>query len=213
MAHDDWRQRPEEWRPSYEQGRYPQGQGGYAGGGYSQGPSGPSSFGEQGPYGHGGYSGGGSQSSFGPSYGEQGRYGQGGYGQGSFGQGGGFGYREELPGSFVGRGPKGYRRSDERIKEDVSDRLEQHPQIDASEIEVQVREAVVTLTGSVDDRRIRRMVEDTVEAVPGVKDCVNQLRVQGRQEQGGSPQGFQASTSRSSGERSGQDAPSKSRNR
>ena len=42
---------------------------------------------------------------------------------------------------FRGRGPKGYRRSDERIKEDISDRLADDWQVDASEIDVGVSNA------------------------------------------------------------------------
>ena len=42
---------------------------------------------------------------------------------------------KERRGLFFGRGPKGYRRSDERIKEEISDRLMTHPDIDASDID------------------------------------------------------------------------------
>jgi hypothetical protein len=59
----------------------------------------------------------------------------------------------------------------------VSDRLEQHPDIDASDIEVQVRDGAVTLTGSVEARYVKRMAEDVCESVSGVKEVVNQLRV------------------------------------
>ena len=41
--------------------------------------------------------------------------------------------------SHVGRGPKGYRRSDERIEEDINEQLPRHPEIDAREIEVKVK--------------------------------------------------------------------------
>ena len=96
---------------------------------------------------------------------------------------GGTGYgdfqRESTRGRFTGRGPKGYIRSDERIKEDVSDRLEQHGEIDASEIEVQVSRGEVTLEGTVEDRRTKRMAEDIIETCPGVKQVHNRIRVQG----------------------------------
>lgn len=78
---------------------------------------------------------------------------------------------------YRGRGPKGWKRSDERIKEDVSDLLERHPYIDASEIEVNVKDGVVILSGSVEDRRTKRMTEDAVENLPGVKDVRNELNV------------------------------------
>ena len=41
--------------------------------------------------------------------------------------------------SRVGRGPKGDRCSDERIEEDINEQLARHPEIDASEIEVKVK--------------------------------------------------------------------------
>lgn len=79
--------------------------------------------------------------------------------------------------NFFGVGPKGYKRSDDRIREDVSERLEDHPQIDASNIEVQVLEAEVTLTGSTPNRLSKRLAEDVAERVRGVKDVHNQVRV------------------------------------
>lgn len=84
------------------------------------------------------------------------------------------------PGPFSGVGPRGYRRSDERILEEVCERLTQHAQIDASQIEIEVKEGEVTLTGSVDDRRIKRMVEANVDRIPGVIDVHNRLRLSDR---------------------------------
>ena len=78
---------------------------------------------------------------------------------------------------YTGRGPKGYRRSDERIREDVSDALERHPAIDASEIEVQVRDGVVHLSGSVENRNQKRLAEDAVEHLNGVRDVKNELSI------------------------------------
>lgn len=80
-------------------------------------------------------------------------------------------------GQFTGRGPKGWRRSDERVREDVSETLELHPEIDASEIEVEVKEGLVTLKGSVADRRQKRMAEDIIESCAGVRDIRNELSV------------------------------------
>jgi osmotically-inducible protein OsmY len=77
---------------------------------------------------------------------------------------------------FRGRGPKGYRRSDERIKEDVNDRLSDG-YLDASEIEVNVQNAEVTLTGTVNSRRDKRLAEDLAESVSGVTNVENRLRV------------------------------------
>ena len=76
-----------------------------------------------------------------------------------------------------GRGPKGYRRSDERIKEDVNDRLSDDYYLDASDVEVQVQNTEVTLTGTVRSRSDKRRAEDLAESVSGVTNVENRLRV------------------------------------
>lgn len=81
-------------------------------------------------------------------------------------------------GPYSGRGPRGYQRSDARIEEDVNERLTRHPLLDASDIEVRVRGGEVTLSGMVDSRRAKRLAEDILEAISGIKDINNQLRVQ-----------------------------------
>jgi len=78
--------------------------------------------------------------------------------------------------NFRGRGPKGYRRSDERIREDVNDRLTDHAYLDASDIDVNVKEGEVTLSGKVFDRTDKRLAEDVAESVTGVKNVQNNLR-------------------------------------
>jgi BON domain len=84
----------------------------------------------------------------------------------------------ELPsGSYAGRGPKGYMRSDERIREDVSERLWADPWIDASEITVTVAKGEVTLEGTVEDRWTKRLADEIAEGCPGVKDVHNRLRI------------------------------------
>jgi osmotically-inducible protein OsmY len=79
--------------------------------------------------------------------------------------------------SFAGRGPRGYRRSDTRIAEDVNERLTWHPDLDATDIEVRVANGEVTLGGIVEDRRAKRLAEDIVEDVVGVSDVHNELKV------------------------------------
>jgi hypothetical protein len=81
--------------------------------------------------------------------------------------------------SHRGRGPKGYARSDDRLREIICERLTDDPRIDASEIHIEVKEQTVKLTGSVRDRRTKYEVEDLVEHC-GAKDIDNQLRVQSR---------------------------------
>lgn len=80
-------------------------------------------------------------------------------------------------GQYAGRGPRGYRRGDERIREDVCDRLTDDPRIDASDIDVQVKEGEVTLAGSVRSRDEKRFTEDVVERISGVRDVTNHLKV------------------------------------
>lgn len=83
-----------------------------------------------------------------------------------------------IAGPHTGRGPKGYRRSDERLQEEVSSRLEHHGEVDASEIEVKVEDGTVTLEGKVDDRRTKRLAEECAESVPGVRDVMNCLKIE-----------------------------------
>lgn len=80
-------------------------------------------------------------------------------------------------GQFRGRGPKGYQRSDDRIKEDINDRLTDDGQLDASEIEVTVEKGEVTLSGSVSERSDKRRAEDIAESISGVNNVENRIRV------------------------------------
>jgi BON domain len=75
------------------------------------------------------------------------------------------------------RGPKGYQRSDERLKEDISERLMEAWHIDSSEVSVDVRGGKVMLDGVVPDRRMKHAIEDLVDACPGVQDIDNRVRV------------------------------------
>lgn len=79
--------------------------------------------------------------------------------------------------SNKGKGPRGYRRSDERIAEDVNDRLSDDPVIDASDIEVKVENCNVILNGMVESREEKHRAEAIVENVSGVANVENRLRV------------------------------------
>ena len=79
--------------------------------------------------------------------------------------------------SHRGRGPRGYTRSDERIKEDINDELTESWYLDASDIEVEVNEGNVVLTGMVNSRYDKRLAEDLAEDVSGVKNVENRIRV------------------------------------
>lgn len=80
-------------------------------------------------------------------------------------------------GPFQGVGPRNYQRSDARIAEDVNDQLAADPFLDATDVEVHIHDGEVTLTGSVADRYQKRRAEDDVDAVAGVIDVHNQLRL------------------------------------
>lgn len=81
-------------------------------------------------------------------------------------------------GPYAGRGPKGYRRSDERVRESVCEALSRDGDLDASEIVVAAAEGELTLEGTVPDRWSKRRAEDVALGVPGVKDVHNRLRVE-----------------------------------
>jgi osmotically-inducible protein OsmY len=148
---------------SYGRSQYGQrAQGGYGGG--SESSQGRQDYGRQyesqsfdQPYPQG------FQDSYGPSQ-RATRYGSGREGSAGFG-------------SHSGKGPKGYTRSDERLKEIICEKLTDDPDIDASEISVDVTSQVVKLTGTVDDRSTKYEVEELIERCGGVKDIDNQLRV------------------------------------
>ena len=82
--------------------------------------------------------------------------------------------------NHAGKGPKGYRRSDDRIKEDVSEALFQNYNVDATDIEVSVTNGCVYLRGHVDSREAKRTAELCVEGISGVEDVQNELRIEKR---------------------------------
>ncbi|RZT31358.1 BON domain-containing protein [Cupriavidus agavae] len=76
------------------------------------------------------------------------------------------------------RWPKGYQRADERVRDDVCERLADDAHLDLSEVEVDVAAGVVSLRGTVRDRGQKHRIEDIADHVIGVKDVQNHLRVQ-----------------------------------
>lgn len=165
--------------------------------------------GAQSSYGQGGAHGSGtsSYSAIGP-YSSEGNYNQSGFrggfsnfggGMGSYlggadpshsnlsggGMSSGYGQSRQQGGRFSGKGPKGWKRSDERIREDINEHLTHHGDIDASEINVEVHNGEVTLTGTVNERQEKRLAEDLAESVSGVREVHNQIRVQRQQSETG----------------------------
>jgi hypothetical protein len=91
------------------------------------------------------------------------------------------GNRERGEGLYRGRGPKNYRRSDDRIREEINDRLTDNDWLDASDVEVTVISGEAVLSGTVDSRYSKRLAEDIAESVTGVTNVQNNLRVQNYQ--------------------------------
>ena len=85
-------------------------------------------------------------------------------------------YQEEL--NHHGKGPRGYTRSDSRIREDVCEALYRSTDVDATEIEVEVSRGEVYLRGFVSTRIEKKRAEEAVEFQAGVTDVHNQLIIQ-----------------------------------
>jgi osmotically-inducible protein OsmY len=83
----------------------------------------------------------------------------------------------ESGGGHRGRGPSGYTRSDDRIREDINDRLTDYDYIDATNINVEVTGGEVVLTGTVESRYEKRLAEDIAEDCSGVRNVENRLRI------------------------------------
>ena len=121
--------------------------------------------------------------------------GHGGHGPSWEGSGGGTRYSAAgswMAGPHSGRGPQGYQRSDARIEEDVCEHLTHHGMLDATGIQVRVENGEVTLTGTVESRQAKRLAEDILDSISGVKDVHNQLRVQRRDQGQGHQNPFMA---------------------
>jgi hypothetical protein len=105
-------------------------------------------------------------------------YGSGGYDQVDSAYGGGsrpygaYGAR-----GYRGVGPRNYNRSDDRIREDLNERLTEADDLDASDLTVEVSNGIATLGGSVDHRWMKHRAEDLADACIGVKDVRNNIQV------------------------------------
>jgi CBS domain-containing protein len=75
------------------------------------------------------------------------------------------------------RGPKGWKRSDERIHEDVCERLMGESGVDPSDVSVQVANGVVTLTGTVPTRQMKYRIEELADRCVGVQELDNRIRI------------------------------------
>jgi len=68
---------------------------------------------------------------------------------------------------------------DEINADDINYMLSRHPEIDASDIIVRVRNGEVTMTGSVPEERMKFMAAEVIKLIHGVKSVTNQLKSTG----------------------------------
>ncbi|MDB6163081.1 MAG: hypothetical protein JWL98_513, partial [Xanthomonadaceae bacterium] len=94
---------------------------------------------------------------------------------------------------------------DERIRDDLNERLTDADDIDASAITVEVSNGIATLAGTVEQRWMKHRAEDLAENCSGVRDVHNQIRVQSQSSSHDTQpgQGATGSTSRTSGASTG----------
>lgn len=76
---------------------------------------------------------------------------------------------------YAGIGPKGYKRKDTSIRDEVCEILLWDPDVDASEIDVSVMDGHVLLNGFVDSRHAKKRAERVLEKVSGIQDIHNRL--------------------------------------
>jgi len=77
---------------------------------------------------------------------------------------------------FSGIGPKGYKKTDGRLLDEACEALYQNPWVDASDIDVNVKDGIITLSGTVESRQEKREAEGCIEHLSGVVDIRNELR-------------------------------------
>jgi osmotically-inducible protein OsmY len=76
------------------------------------------------------------------------------------------------------RGERRQQRPDESLVREIHEMLTEDPELEASEIEVQVEGGAVTLTGTVDSSDAKLMAEELAESVTGVREVHNRLRIE-----------------------------------
>lgn len=80
-------------------------------------------------------------------------------------------------GPHWGKGPKGWRRSDERLREDACEAIAAQGYVDASDVDVRAESSTIVLSGTVSHRGDKRLLERLVERVLGVEDVRNEIRI------------------------------------
>lgn len=75
------------------------------------------------------------------------------------------------------KGPKGYTRSDERVKEDLCERLTDAYDLEVENVTIEVKDGKVSISGTVPERHMKHRIEDIASTCSGVKDVENNVRV------------------------------------
>lgn len=86
----------------------------------------------------------------------------------------------QIPGPYSGMGPRGYRPSDERIKDNLCEIFTRHGKIDARGVDIQVQDGNVTLAGEVNRKLEKYLAEEIASSISGVNEVDNRLRVKDR---------------------------------
>lgn len=80
-----------------------------------------------------------------------------------------------------GKAPRNYKRSDQRIMDDIFEVVTADVLVDSSDVEINVTNGEVVLSGNVRDRRDKWRIEDLIERIPGVTNIENRIRVTAQQ--------------------------------
>ena len=86
--------------------------------------------------------------------------------------------REERGPRPAGRSQPVRRRPDESLAREIHEVLTNDPELDATEIEVQVDRGAVTLSGTVTSSDAKLLAEELTESFPGVREVHNRLTIE-----------------------------------
>ena len=75
-------------------------------------------------------------------------------------------------------GPRSRRKPDESLRQEIREILTADPELEVTDIEVEVEGGAVTLRGAVADSDARLLAEELVESLSGVREVHNRLRVE-----------------------------------
>ena len=92
---------------------------------------------------------------------------------------------DKIQGPHSGKGPKGYTRTDDKLKDEINEKLYHDSHVDASDVDVTVENGEATLTGTVENKMAKRRIEDIVESIAGVRDVENRLKVKSSSDNNG----------------------------